>query len=235
MQSRPVGGEQPMTFARSRVLLVEDDESVRTAVEIAFQGEGFDVMARPDGSEMTEILESFRPDLAILDVRLATGLDGVCITRELRGISDMPILLLTAADTLDDRLAGFRAGADDYIGKPFSMAELLARAESLLRRSNRSGIPPHLGDLVINESSRIVTRAGQAIEFTRTEFDLLATLARRPGQVFSKQQLLTLVWGFEAFADNLVEVHMSAVRRKLETVGPRMIHTVRGIGYILRA
>lgn len=225
-----------MTFEGSRVLLIEDDESVRTAVEIAFLGEGFNVMARPDGTTLKEVLASFQPDIAIFDVRLAIGLDGVCMTRQLRESSDVPILLLTAADTLDDRLAGFRAGADDYMGKPFSMAELIARAESLIRRSSRSsnGVAQP-GDLVVDESTRVVTRGDQVIDLTRTEFDLLVALGRRPGQVLSKQQLLAQVWGFESFAENLVEVHMSALRRKLETAGPRLIHTVRGIGYILRA
>lgn len=224
-----------MTFEGTRVLVVEDDESVRMAVEIAFHGEGFDVMAEPDGTAIAEILESFRPDLAIFDVRLAKGLDGVTITRELRRDSDMPILLLTAADSLDDRLSGFRAGADDYMGKPFSMAELLARAEALLRRSRPSGGARQHGDLTVDAATHKVTRAGNEVDLTGTEYELLAALGRRPGQVLSKQQLLNQVWGFEAYADNLVEVHVSALRRKLEAFGPRVIHTVRGIGYTLRA
>jgi len=222
-----------MRFGGSRILVVEDDESVRMAVEIALQGEGFDVMAQPDGAAIKEIMASFQPDLAIFDVRLANGPDGVSITSELRRTSDMPILLLTAADSLDDRLSGFRAGADDYIGKPFSMAELLARTESLLRRS--AGLPQQLGDVTIDEGTRAVTRGGQEIELTRTEYDLLAALRRRPGQILSKQQLFSQVWGSDDYADNLVEVHMSALRRKLEAAGPRIIHTVRGIGYALRA
>ncbi len=227
---------EPMTFAGTRVLLVEDDESVRAAVEIAFQGEGFDVMAEPDGNALGEILGSFQPDLAIFDVRLANGLDGVTITRELRRDSDLPILLLTAADSLDDRLSGFRAGADDYMGKPFSMAELLARAEALLRRSSRSaGAAQHHGNLTIDDVTRKVTRGGSDVELTGTEYELLAALGRHRGHVLSKQQLLQQVWGFQDYADNLVEVHMSALRRKLEAFGPRVIHTVRGVGYTLRA
>ena len=219
-------------FEGSRVLIVEDDESVRTAVEIAFQAEGADVLAQPDGGGITEIVGSYAPDLAIFDVRLGNGPDGISLTRQMRRLSDMPILLLTAADSLDDRLSGFRAGADDYIAKPFSMAELLARADALLRRA---AAPQQVGDVAVDENTRSVTRAGQQVDLTRTEYDLLAALRRRPGRVLSKQQLFKQVWGFEAYADNLVEVHMSALRRKLEAFGPRMIHTVRGIGYILRA
>lgn len=224
---------RPNSFEGSRIVLVEDDESVRTAVEIALQGEGSEVLARPDGTAIAEIMTGFQPDLAIFDVRLPTGLDGVTMTRELRRTSDLPILLLTAADSLDDRLSGFRAGADDYIGKPFSMAELLARAEALLRRA--TGAVQRVGDVTVDEESRTVRRAGRAVELTRTEYDLLAALWRRPGQVLSKHQLFSQVWGSEAYADNLVEVHVSALRRKLETDGPRLIHTVRGIGYTLRA
>ncbi|HUR18557.1 MAG TPA: response regulator transcription factor [Acidimicrobiales bacterium] len=221
-----------MTLDGTRVVLVEDDESVRNAVEIALQGEGCDVVARTDGSAIAEILESFQPELFVLDVRLASGLDGVSITSELRRTSDVPVLLLTAADSVDDRLAGFRAGADDYIGKPFSMAELLARAEAVLRRS--AGGAHRMGDLIVNDTTRTVSRRGREVNLTPTEYELLAALGRRPGRVLSKQDLLNQVWGFDSYADNLVEVHMSALRRKLEECGPRVIHTVRGIGYTLR-
>lgn len=225
-----------MTGEGTRVLLVEDDESVRTAVEIAFQDEGFEVMTQADGTAVKEIVALFHPHLAILDVRLANGPDGVSLTRTLRDAGDLPILLLTAADSVEDRLAGFRAGADDYIGKPFSMDELLARSEALLRRSGRSaGSVRRAADLSIDDSSRTVTRGGNVVALTDTEYDLLAVLVRRSGEVLSKQQLLVQVWGFDAYADNLVEVHMSALRRKLEAFGPRVIHTIRGIGYTLRA
>lgn len=222
-----------MTFDGARVVIVEDDESVRNAVQIALQGEGCAVLTQPHGNAIAEILESFRPDLFILDVRLAIGLDGVGMTSELRRTSDVPILLLTAADSVDDRLAGFRAGADDYVGKPFSMAELLARAEAVLRRS--AGGAQRMGDLVVNATTRTVTRGGREVNLTPTEYDLLAALGRRPGRVLSKQELLNQVWGFDDYADNLVEVHVSALRRKLEECGPRVIQTVRGIGYTLRA
>jgi DNA-binding response OmpR family regulator len=219
------------------VLLVEDDSAVRDAVEIALRGEGFDVRAEADGSAIEEIVLSFQPDVAILDVRLPTGPDGYSMVRQLRKLDNLPVVLLTSADSLDDRLTGFRAGADDYLSKPFSMAELLARVQALLRRSGRSADATyHIGDVVVVDGTRTVTRDGALIDLTRTEYDLLSVLCRYPGQVLSKQQLLKQVWGgFDSYGDNVVEVHLSALRRKLEAHGPRLIHTVRSVGYVLRS
>jgi two-component system OmpR family response regulator len=220
----------------ARLLLVEDDSAVRDAVEIAFRGEGFEVRAEPDGSGIEKLLETFQPDIAILDVRLPTGPDGYTMVRQLRKLDDLPVVLLTSADSLDDRLTGFRAGADDYLSKPFSMAELLARVQALLRRSGRSSDATHrIGDIVVVDGTRTVSRNGVDIDLTRTEYDLLSVLCRYSGQVLSKQQLLKQVWGgFDAYGDNVVEVHLSALRRKLEAHGPRLIHTVRSVGYVLR-
>ncbi|MEJ7764901.1 MAG: response regulator transcription factor [Acidimicrobiales bacterium] len=219
-----------------RVLLVEDDSAVRDAVEIAFQGEGYDVRAEADGSDISRIVASFHPDIAILDLRLPTGPDGYAMARQLRQLDDLPVVLLTSADSLDDRLNGFRAGADDYLSKPFSMSELLARVQALLRRSGRvSDGPLSVGDIVIDDGTRVVSRGGDDIDLTRTEYDLLMALCRRPGQVLSKLQLMDQVWGgFESCGDNVVEVHVSALRRKLEAHGPRLLQTVRGVGYVLR-
>ncbi len=220
----------------ARILVIEDDEPIRTALAICLRTEGYDVRAEADGSALARVAEEFRPDLAVLDVRLPVGPDGYSIARRLRSSSDLPLLFVTAADSLDARLEGFEAGADDYLVKPFSMAELLARIYALLRRAGRlSSQVRQVGDLLIDELARAVVRAGVTVILTRTEFDLLAALARRPGQVLSKTQLLTLVWGFEAYDTNLVEVHISTLRRKLEAEGPRVVHTVRGAGYVLRA
>jgi len=220
----------------SRLLLVEDDDVMREAVEIAFHGEGFDVRAEADGSGIEEIVASFQPDIAILDVRLPIGPDGFSMARQLRQLDDLPVVLLTSADSLDDRLTGFRAGADDYLSKPFSMAELVARVQALLRRSGGAAESTHrVGDVVIDHGARSVTRAGAEIELTRTEYGLLWALCRRPGQVLSKQQLMQQAWrGVETYGDNVVEVHMSALRRKLEVHGPRLIQTVRSVGYVVR-
>ena len=215
--------------------MVEDDSAIRWPVELALRGEGYVVEACPDGQALESVAGAFRPDLVLLDVRLPVGPDGYSMARTLRGMGDQPILFLTAADAEEERLAGFEAGADDYLAKPFSMAELLARVKALLRRSGRlTSAVLQLGDLVIDEGARRATRGGHVLDLTRTEYELLVALAHHPGQVLSKVQLLTQVWDFDAYDTNLVEVHVSALRRKLESRGPRLIHTVRGMGYTLR-
>ncbi len=224
-----------MATRKPRVLVVEDDRPIRSALEVALRGEDYEVEALPDARAVQTAAERFRPDLAILDVRLPDGPDGYTAARFLRAGSDLPILFLTAADGVEDRLAGFEAGGDDYLAKPFSMAELLARAKALLRRAGRlSSSVRQVSDLVIDDGARTVVRNGTIVDLTRTEYDLLAVLAQHPGQVLSKVQLLTQVWGFDAYDANLVEVHMSSLRRKLEAHGPRVIQTVRGVGYVLR-
>lgn len=221
---------------RARVLVVEDDRPIRSSLEVALRGEGYEVLARADATDIEDVAATFRPDLAILDVRLPSGPDGYSAARKLRSGSDLPILFLTAADAIDDRLAGFDAGGDDYVTKPFSMAELLARSRAVLKRAGRlSSAVYQIGDLVIDDAARAVVRNGEILSLTRTEYDLLAVLAQHPGQVLTKTQLLTQVWGFDAFDANLVEVHLSALRRKLEAHGPRLVQTVRGMGYVLRA
>lgn len=218
------------------VLLVEDDDAIRAAVEVALGQEGYDVTSFSDGLAVTGGLDPPSPALAVIDVRLQVGPSGFDVARALRSRhGDVAIIFLTAADTVEDRLAGFEAGADDYVVKPFSIAELTARVKALLRRSGAmmSNIY-RLGDLVIDDAGRVVTRGDHRVELTETEYQLLYALIRHSGQVLSKVQLLSMVWGFDAYDTNLVEVHMSAVRRKTEAAGPRLIHTVRGAGYVMR-
>ncbi len=218
------------------MLVVEDDAVIRSALEVALRGEGYELKVERDGTGLEQAVADFRPDLAVLDVQLPVGPDEYAIARLLRRTSSLPILFVTAADSVDDRLAGFRAGGDDYLAKPFSMAELLARVQALLRRSGRlASASWQVGDLLVDDAARIVVRAGVPLELTRTEYDLLVMLVQQVGRVLSKTQLLTQVWGFDAYDTNLVEVHMSALRRKLEVAGPRLVHTVRGAGYVLRA
>jgi two-component system OmpR family response regulator len=219
-----------------RVLVVEDDDAVREAVAAALRGAGYEVRDEVDGLGIDRAVHAFRPDLAILDVRLATGPSGLSIARRLRRDADIPIVFLTAADSVQDRLAGFDAGADDYLSKPFAVAELMARVKALLRRSGAlSSASWQVGDLVVDEEARTAVRSDRTLELTRTEFDLLVALGAKPGRVLSKTQLLSTVWGVEMYDPNLVEVHVSSLRRKLEAEGqPRLVHTVRGAGYVLR-
>ena len=219
-----------------RLLFIEDDQSLREAVTVTLRRAGFEVRAEPDGSPLADVVANFHPDLAILDVRLPGGEDGFALAGRLRTMAEIPIVFVTAADALDDRLRGFDLGADDYIVKPFAASELLARIRAVLRRSGRLTSPTHqVFDLLVDEANRIARRNDHELPLTKVEFDLLAVLIRAPGRVFSKAQLLSLVWGFEGYDENLVEVHISALRRKLEAHGGRLIHTERGEGYVLRS
>ncbi len=222
---------------KPRVLVVEDDFPIRSALEVALRGDGYDVQAQPDGTGIEQVAAKFRPDLAVLDVRLPTPPDGFMIARLLRMGSDMPMIFLTAADAEEHRLEGFKSGGDDYLVKPFSMAELRARIEVQLRRSGRlQSATWQVGDLVVDEATKTVVRDGHVLDLTQTEYKLLNVFVRHHGKVLSKLQLMTQVWGFDAegYDPNIVEVHVSALRKKLEVHGPRLVHTMRGLGYVLR-
>ena len=215
----------------ARVLVVEDADAIRTAVGIALEVAGFEVLTRADGETLERDLADFRPDLVLLDVMLP-GRDGFTLLDVVRQVSNAGIVLLTARDSVEDRLHGLRTGADDYVVKPFVLAELIARVEAVLRRMGRLRTILEIDDLVIDVEASSVTRADQPIELTATELKLLTFLAGRHDKVVGKTQLLTAVWGYDDYSANLVEVHVSALRRKLGS--PQLLHTVRGAGYILR-
>ena len=218
-----------MATAPTRVAVVEDEDAVRDAVTRALRGDGFAVVPFGVPGSAGEILAAL-PDLAVVDVMLGP-VDGFALAAELRERLDLPIVFLTARDCVADRVAGFALGADDYLVKPFALEELLARVRAVLRRSGRHTEPVQAGDVLVDEAAGVAMRAGEPLALTPTELRLLAFMLRHRGAVLSKHQLLTQVWGYDAYDPNLVEVHVSALRRKLERAGRRVIHTVRGLGY----
>lgn len=219
------------------VLVVDDDEAIRDALDRALRLEGFEVRCASDGESALIAVGESPPDVMVLDVAMP-GIDGVTVTRELRGDgNELPICILSARDEIDDRVVGLEAGADDYLVKPFAVAELVARLHALLRRRPTVAAPlVAVDDLRIDGARRRVIRGGRTIELTRREFDLLETLGRNAGIVLSRERLLELVWGYDFEVNtNVVDVFVGYLRRKLEAEGePRLIHTVRGIGFVLR-
>ena len=224
-----------MPHSAARVLVVEDEPALLAATSEALTDAGFVVSARPDGRGFLDHVATFRPDVVVLDVMLP-GEDGMGLARRLRAAVDVPVLFVTARDAVEDRLAGFDLGADDYVVKPFVLAELVARVTAVLRRAGRLTSPTvQVDDLVVDEDAATVTRAGKPVELTATERRLLTYLVRNRGRTLSKTQILTQVWGYENYDPNLVEAFISTLRRKLEADDDaRLIHTVRGIGYRLQ-
>lgn len=218
--------------ATPRVLVVEDSEAIREMVVEALVEAGYVAGGRIDGGGLEDVLASFRPDLVVLDVMLP-GRDGFALIDVVRGWGDAGIVLLTARDALDDRLRGLDGGADDYVVKPFLLAELISRVGAVLRRRGRLASAIQLGDLVCDPEAGIASRAGAVLELTATELRLLTYLIAQRNRTVSKDQILAAVWGYDAYDPNLVEVYISGLRRKLEAHGPRILHTVRGLGYVL--
>ncbi len=222
----------------ARVLVVDDDAGIRQALERALRLEGFAVSEAADGDEALAALASEAPALIVLDVTMP-GIDGVEVTRRVRGQGDdVPILILSARDGVDDRVAGLAAGADDYLVKPFAMEELLARLQALLRRRpDRARVAVSVGPLRIDPQRRLSTIDGRELDLTSREFELLETLARHAGMVLTRTQLLEQVWGYTFDVQtNVVDVFIGYLRRKLEANGEeRIVHTVRGHGFVLRA
>ncbi|MBM3665943.1 MAG: response regulator transcription factor [Actinobacteria bacterium] len=220
----------------ARVLLVEDDEAIADVLRRSVRAEGHDVKSAADGVEALSLAEQFAPDLVILDLGLPR-LDGIEVLKRLRAESDVPVLILTARTETDDRVEGLDSGADDYLPKPFERAELLARIRALLRRRPpRGSASLAVGDLLLNPGSREAKRGDREIELTNREFELLQYLAENQKLVISRQRLLEDVWGYDPFEQtNTIDVFISNVRGKLEAGGePRMLHTKRGAGYVLR-
>ena len=221
-----------------KILVVDDERAVRDSLRRALELEGYEIELAEDGRQALELLEDeAQPDALILDV-LMPGPDGLEVSRRLRKAGNrVPILMLPARDEVENRVAGLDAGADDYVTKPFALEELLARLRALLRRvTPETGDVLRFADLELNPSTREVSRSGQSIELTRTEFSLLELFLTNPRQVLTRSIIFERVWGYDfGFASNSLDVYIGYLRRKTEAGGgPRLIHTVRGVGYALR-
>ena len=240
-----------MTFAADRVvirrvdgspirILVVDDEAVLAEMmSMALRYEGWDITTAGDGSTALAAARDTRPDAVVLDVMLP-DMSGLDVLGKLRDHDpELPVLLLTAKDAVEDRIAGLSAGGDDYVTKPFSLEEVVLRLRALLRRSGVTGPGGSsqvvVGDLVLDEDSHEVTRGGEPIVLTSTEFELLRFLMRNPRRVLSKSQILDRVWSYDfGGRSNIVELYISYLRKKIDTGRPPMIHTLRGAGYVLK-
>ncbi|MCX5275578.1 response regulator transcription factor [Streptomyces virginiae] len=226
---------------RQRILVVDDEPEVRAAVEDGLAVEGYEVRGVPDGLAALSQVADWEPDAVVLDVMMPV-LDGLAVCRQLRALGDRtPVLVLTALDSVSERVDGLEAGADDYLVKPFALDELVARVRALLRRAapGPAGAIAPLGfaDLVLDPVTRTGRRGSRPLEFSRTEAALLELFLRHPGQVLPRELILELVWGRDFGPDsNSLAVYVGYLRRKLEAAGePRLVHTVHGVGYRLDA
>ena len=219
---------------RGRVLVVDDDPALAEMLGIVLRTEGFEPSFVADGDRAMAAFRSTKPDLVLLDLMLP-GTDGIDVCRQIRAESGTPIVMLTARGDTIDVVLGLECGADDYIIKPFKPKELVARMRARLRRNDAAtGETLHIGDVTIDVAGHVVSRDDAAIQLTPLEFDLLAALARKPGQVFTREQLLEHVWGYRHAADTrLVNVHVQRLRAKVERdpERPELVVTVRGVGY----
>jgi two-component system OmpR family response regulator len=222
-----------------RVLVVDDETPLADLLSMALRYEGWQVSTEPDGASALRAAREFRPDAVVLDVMLP-DMDGLEVLARLRRETpDVPVLFLTAKDAVEDRIAGLTAGGDDYVTKPFSLEEVVARLRGLLRRSGAAAVRNEsllvVGDLVLNEDSHEVSRGGDGIHLTATEFELLRYLMRNPRRVLSKAQILDRVWSYDFGGQaNVVELYISYLRRKIDAGRSPMIHTRRGAGYLIK-
>ncbi|HSK58587.1 MAG TPA: response regulator transcription factor [Actinomycetospora sp.] len=232
-----------MSEATPDLLVVEDDADVRASLERGLRLSGFAVRSAQDGPGALRAVHERVPDAVVLDLGLP-GMDGVAVVSALRAMDhDVPVCVLSARDTVDDRVVGLEAGADDYMVKPFALAELVARLKALLRRGAKTApAAPELGEVLavgplrVDVARRTVHVGERAVDLTKREYELLVVLARNAEVVLTRERLLELVWGYDFATDtNVVDVFVGYVRRKLEADGtPRLVHTVRGVGFVLR-
>jgi two-component system, OmpR family, response regulator MprA len=219
------------------ILVVEDDRRIRDLLRRGLLFEGYQVQTAEDGEGALRSAREFEPDAVILDLMLP-GIDGLEVCRRLRSASDVPILMLTARDTVPDRITGLDAGADDYIAKPFAFDELLARLRAIFRRRRTDSVTDavRFADVILNPRTRQVFRGASEIQLTAKEFDLLELFMRHPGQVLTREIIYEQIWNYDFGGEsNIIEVYVRYLRTKLEAGDkPRLIQTVRGVGYALR-
>ncbi len=222
-----------------RVLVVDDEPTLTDLLSLALRYEGWEVRSAGSGVTAVRVAREFEPDAVVLDIMLP-DLDGLEVLRRLRGVRpDVPVLFLTARDAVEDRVAGLTAGGDDYVTKPFSLEEVVARLRALMRRAGvgttRDDAVLAVGDLSLDEDSHEVRRGGELVSLTATEFELLRYLMRNPRRVLSKAQILDRVWNYDFGGQaNVVELYISYLRKKIDAGRPPMIHTLRGAGYVLK-
>lgn len=222
-----------------RVLVIDDEPDLTEVLSGALSGEGWEVRSAADGTTALALARTFRPHAVVLDWMLP-DIDGLQVLRQLRQeLKTVCVLFLTARDAVEDRIAGITAGGDDYVTKPFSLEEVLARLRGLLRRAGMAHEPDGdqlvVGDLVMDEEAREVVRGGALIDLSRTEFELLRFLMRNPRRVLSKAQILDRVWSYDfGGRSHVVELYISYLRKKIDAGRTPMIHTVRGVGYVLK-
>ena len=223
-------------MGRGQLLLVDDEENLRSMLTAALRHSGFDVDVASSGREALERVPETRPDVVVLDVMMP-DLDGFEVCRRIRNDgSQVPVLFLTARDAIDDKVRGLTLGGDDYLVKPFSLEELVARVEALLRRSGQDpGSVLRCGDLVMDDDAHRVMRGGDVVDLSPTEFNLLRYLLVNRGRVLSKAQILDHVWHYDYGGDGgVVETYVGYLRKKVDNREPKLLHTIRGVGYTLR-
>ncbi len=235
-----MAGSSQTRTPEARLLVVDDEPNIRELLSASLRYAGFEVATAADGQQALALAESFRPDLILLDVMMP-GLDGFGVVRRMRESGRRtPVLFLTARDAPEDKVSGLTLGGDDYVTKPFSLDEVIARIRAVLRRTagaQQADEPPRLtfADIELDEESHEVIKAGKVVSLSPTEFKLLRYLMANAGRVLSKAQILDHVWNYDFNGEaNVVESYISYLRRKIDTTEPRLLHTIRGVGYTLR-
>ncbi len=228
-----------MAEPEARLLVVDDEPNILELLSVALRFNGFEVATATNGQQALTTARSFRPDLVVLDVMMPE-LDGFEVVRRLRGEgARVPVVFLTAKDSTEDKITGLTLGGDDYVTKPFSLEEVVARIRAVLRRGGSAAQPAGsrlvFADVELDEDSHEVWKAGRAVALSPTEFNLLRYFMQNPGRVLSKAQILDHVWHYDFGGEaNVVESYVSYLRRKVDTTEPRLLHTLRGVGYVLR-